>query len=139
MTEETAADRIRLLGSWLDGTGITLLELRTPQETILLRRGAGDDGPRPAPVAAATQAAHATVTAPSLGVFLHRHPLRDEPLVEPGQAVQAGAVLGLLRVGALLVEVAAPRDGVVLDLLAEDGSTVGYGAALVRLAERDGQ
>jgi len=47
--------------------------------------------------------------------------------------VRAGDPLGLLRIGALLIAVVAPRDGVVDRMLAADGALVGYGAPLARL------
>jgi acetyl-CoA carboxylase biotin carboxyl carrier protein len=79
------------------------------------------------------------VTSPSPGVFLHRHPLHAAPAAPLGQPVRAGAVLGLLRIGKLLLAVTAPRDGVVAEFIAAEGGTVGYGAALVRLAAAEGR
>jgi len=127
MSAETASDRIRLLGAMLDGTDIEWLELRTPQETIRLRR---DAVAKPVPETL-------TVKAPVAGVFLHRHPSQDAPMLRPGQAVQAGDVVGLLRIGALLMHLSAPCDGMVVDIAAEEGRTVGYGAVLLRLAARE--
>ena len=121
---ETAA-RIAELGRLLDGTRITSLTLSTPAETITLRR-------RPNAFAA-TAPDTASVTAPCSGVFLPRHPLRDTPLARAGQAVRAGAVLGLLRAGPLLLHVTAPRAGTVDAIVADEGTAVGYGAVLVRL------
>jgi acetyl-CoA carboxylase biotin carboxyl carrier protein len=130
MTADSVSDRIRQLHDLLDGTDIEFLEMRTPQETIRLRRdiAAVPVPPLPEPL---------TIVAPVAGVFLHRHPSQDTPLLRPGQAVQAGDVVGLVRIGALLMHLAAPRAGVIVDITAEDGSTVGYGAALLRLAPRE--
>jgi acetyl-CoA carboxylase biotin carboxyl carrier protein len=113
------------LAKALDGTDIGLLELRTPQGTLRLRR----DGSK----VVATTASHITVAASSVGVFRHGHPLRAAPLAPPGTRVRAGDPLGLLRIGALLIAVVAPRDGVVDRMLAADGALVGYGAPLARL------
>ena len=41
----------------------------------------------------------------------------------------------MLQVGALLIHVASPADGIVLDVLAADGAAVGYGTALVRIVK----
>lgn len=138
MTSETAAERIRMLTDLLEGTSIGLLELTTPEETVRLRRDR-EAGPQPAsPVQSDTERADApgplTVKAPSVGVFRHAHPMHGEALARPGQDVRAGEAVGLMEVGTLLVHVTVPRDGVVLDVLAEDGEVVGYGAPLVRLA-----
>ena len=134
------------LAAWLAGTDIGLLELRTPQGYVRLRRdglapndlvveercdsaGAAVPPDSAAPTAPATQ----QVVASSVGVFLHHHPLRDVPLAPPGAGVRAGQTLGLLQIGALLLPVAAPQAGVVAALLAVHGSVVGYGTALVEL------
>jgi acetyl-CoA carboxylase biotin carboxyl carrier protein len=134
MTTGPHAALVEQLTAWLADTDIELLELRTSTESIQLHRdGIGiTRGPAPCGPTIAT-AAELGVTAPSLGVFLHRHPLRDRALARPGQPVRAGDPVGLLRIGALLLPVPAPVDGVLLDVLVEDGKTVGFGAVLARL------
>jgi acetyl-CoA carboxylase biotin carboxyl carrier protein len=131
MIGEPPADQVEQLAAWLSGTDIELLELRTPEGTIRLQR----DRPGVAATLERTGAAVAllAVTAPSVGVFLHCHPLQEVVLVHPGQKVRAGEPVGLLRIGTLLLPVPAPVDGMVLDLPVADGSTVGYGAVLARL------
>jgi acetyl-CoA carboxylase biotin carboxyl carrier protein len=147
----TTAERLRLLDHWLNGTDIALLELTTPRESLRLRRddaGAAPPAVAPAPASAPASAPVSArtrpggtviVTSPSPGVFLHRHPLHAAPAAPLGQPVRAGAVLGLLRIGKLLLAVTAPRDGVVAEFIAAEGGTVGYGAALVRLAAAEGR
>ena len=72
-------------------------------------------------------------TAGSVGVFLHRHPLRDTAIAEAGATVRRGGLVGLLQIGALLLPVTSPCDGVVGAMLLEHGATAGYGARLVEL------
>ena len=75
---------------------------------------------------------------PVAGRFLRRHPLRADVLARPGQAVSAGATIGLIAVGPVLVPVTVPADGLVLSLAVVDGGAVGYGenlAVVVPLAE----
>jgi acetyl-CoA carboxylase biotin carboxyl carrier protein len=115
------SDLEQLLREWLVGTGIGLLELRTPEHTIILR-----------------SAEPAAIRAPSLGVFLHGHPSTEGLLARAGQTVRKGDAVGLLRIGALLLPVLAPHDGVIVDHLAEDGVIVGYGAPLLRLQPHEG-
>ena len=131
------ADQIQQIARWLAATDIGLLELRGPGHTLVLRNdGAAvelveqDDG---ALIDTGAPAEPLTVTAPSLGVFLHRHPLRAEALAAPGTAVQAGQVLGLLQIGSLLLPVPAPADAFVIEALAEHGAVVGYGTPLFAL------
>jgi len=38
-----------------------------------------------------------------------------------------------LQIGALLVPIEAPREGIVANLLVEDGTLVGFGTGIIRL------
>jgi acetyl-CoA carboxylase biotin carboxyl carrier protein len=127
-------DRVRQLSDWLSGTDIARLELRGPGESICLQREGGrivvtQDEPAPEHADAPSVAA----TAASVGVFLHRHPLHATAIAEPGTTVRCGQVVGLLQIGALLLPVASPCDGVVAAMLLEHGTTAGYGERLVEL------
>ena len=131
------ADQIQQIAAWLATTDIGWLELRGPGETLVLRHdGAAvavvDDA---APPGAAPPSDTLTVAAPSVGVFLHRHPLREDLLAAPGTAARAGQSLGLLQIGPLLLPVPAPADATVLELLVAHGTTVGYGTPLVALRD----
>jgi acetyl-CoA carboxylase biotin carboxyl carrier protein len=141
------ADQIEQIARWLAATDIALLELNGPGHTLVLRHdgaavefieqehGAPMDASAASAALTDTTAAPdlLTVTAPSLGVFLHRHPLRAEALAAPGAAVQGGQVLGLLQIGSLLLPVAAPANAFVIEPLAEHGAVVGYGTPLFAL------
>lgn len=50
-----------------------------------------------------------------------------------GQAVQAGDALGVIDVLGVAQEVLAPDDGIIADVLAEDGQAVEYGQALAEI------
>ena len=56
-------------------------------------------------------------------------------LAKPGQAVQEGDRLAVLEAMKMEHALLAARDGVVAEVLAEEGAQVAAGAALVRLAE----
>lgn len=137
---------LQQLAAWLAVTDIGLLELRTPQGHVRLRRdGAAPENyvaetlqgdaqaPVPAPAAASKAPPTPLAAASSVGIFLHHHPLRGTPLAPPGTEVQAGQTVGLLQIGALLLPVAAPQAGVVAALRETHGRLVGYGTALVEL------
>ncbi len=47
--------------------------------------------------------------------------------------MRAGDPVALLRTGALLLHVAAPVDGTVLDVVASEGEVVGHGTPLLHL------
>jgi acetyl-CoA carboxylase biotin carboxyl carrier protein len=120
------------LAAWLAGTDIGLLELRTPQGILRLGRQGDDIVELPAEVAEA-EAALVLINAPSVGVFLHSHPLAAAPLVRTGERVEAGQTVGLLKIGPLLLPVTAPQAGIVDGVHAADGLAVGYGTPLVDL------
>ena len=129
-------DRAPDLAAWLDQAGLDELELTGPGGRLLLRRG-GDRAVAAAPPDEAPEDAFDVVASPGVGHFLVCHPLREEPLAGPDDAVVAGQTIGLLRVGALLLPVPAPRDGVVARLVAEDRALVSYGDPLVELWPQD--
>ena len=135
----SSIERIRQLGEWLRATDISLLELRGPGESIRLRRqpsGEVREAEADAAPSAVPQSNGTTtlVRAGSVGIVLHTHPLRIEPLVKPGQQVAAGQAVALLRIGQVLLPVAAPRAGVVSRIVSTHESAVGFGTPLVELA-----
>jgi acetyl-CoA carboxylase biotin carboxyl carrier protein len=132
-------DSLQQLSASLDAAGIDLLELRGPGVLLRLGRDAADVAAvrergvsAPAP-SKCTPSCGVTVTAPSAGVFLHAHPMQSTPLALVGAPVPAGAPIGLLQVGALLLPVSAPRSAVVAGLRVAHGTLVGYGTPLVDL------
>ncbi|MES2945359.1 MAG: biotin/lipoyl-containing protein [Pseudomonadota bacterium] len=134
---------LQQVAAWLADTDIGLFELRTAQGLIRLRRNPGSAGfvdetvsPDVVNDAAGVVAAPTAlllVAAPSVGVFLHHHPLRTTPLAPIGTTVQADQVVGLLQIGDLLLAVTAPQAGVVASVLMAHGSLVGYGVPLFEL------
>jgi len=125
---DTAA--LRQITAWLEAAGLQAIEIDSGQRRLRLSlapRAARQGG------AVVADAAGTAITAPLAGEFLTRHPAREAPFVQPGDAVKAGDVLGLVRVGPVFTPVTAPQDGVVLDLLAAPGAVVGYGAPLFSL------
>lgn len=145
MTEQHI-DQVRQLSQWLAGTDITLLELSGPGRTIRLRRDGGSaaagSGAALATAAAgdgAAAAAAAAATAPtvvrsgSVGIVLHAHPLRPEPLVRLGQQVATGQAVALLKIGLVLLAVVAPHAGKVARIVAGHDTAVGFGDALIEI------
>ena len=122
------AGLVATLSRWLDATDIDRLELSGPDGSLTLGR-AGVAHAEPVAEAAAV----VEVVSPSLGIFLDRHPLAVQPLIEIGDEVAEGDPLGCLQVGALLTPVWAPRAGIVAERLAAPGALVGYGTPLFRL------
>jgi acetyl-CoA carboxylase biotin carboxyl carrier protein len=132
-------DEVRQIAAWLAPTDIELLELHGPDQHVCLRR----EGEQVVVVAAEEGTQEGSrkdgqprfvVSATSVGVFLHGHPLSREALVATGERVRAGQVLALLKIGALLLPVCAPQDGIASRRLAPDGATVGFGTPLLEMS-----
>jgi acetyl-CoA carboxylase biotin carboxyl carrier protein len=133
-------DHIEQISAWLVDAGIDHLELRGPERRLLLgragREGEAADGAIKEldPAEAEIRAQHSfTVKAPSVGVLLHRHPMRETSLAPCGSQIRAGQTVALLQIGALLLPIDAPRDGAVTSLLVPHGTLVGYGTEIIEL------
>jgi acetyl-CoA carboxylase biotin carboxyl carrier protein len=130
-------DHIAEIAALLAATDIDCLELTGPAGHLRLRRGgepevaSGGTGDKPG-------AEDETVAMPSpgFGIFLHAHPLHETPLVQADDSVAAGQLLGFLKIGPLLIPVPAPYDGVVSDIVARDGTLVGFGDPLFRISSQ---
>jgi acetyl-CoA carboxylase biotin carboxyl carrier protein len=121
------------LSSWLAEAGIDYLELSGPDRALRLGR-AVQQGLQVKTTDAARAVTHA-VKAPMVWTLLHSHPMRRVPLAPCGSLVRAGQTVALLQVGALLVPIEAPCDGVVVEVLAQEGALVGFGAEITRLSD----
>jgi acetyl-CoA carboxylase biotin carboxyl carrier protein len=133
------------LSRWLDKAGIGLLELTGPGTHLRLERGRTAD-----PCQHAANSADGrerdreiqsplTVRAPIAGTLLLKHPMHDTPLADRGRRLDAGQTVALLQIGPLLVSVTTPEAGIVADVLGQDGSLIGFGTEILRLARTGSQ
>ncbi|WP_165969061.1 biotin/lipoyl-containing protein [Actinomadura sp. KC06] len=74
--------------------------------------------------------AGARVTAPTVGTFYRSPEPGAEPFVQVGDRVKPGQQVAILEVMKLMIPVEADLDGVITEVLAEDGQPVEYGQAL---------
>lgn len=126
-------------------TGITEFKLSTPTVRLLLQRAGGSGTttatPSPTPGATAPSAAppapaaaepqgESAITAPVLGIFYRAAKPEEPPLVEPGDYVAAGQVVGLIEVMKTFYEVTTDTAGYITAALVENGDSVQYGQAL---------
>jgi len=70
------------------------------------------------------------VTAGLVGLFHHGRAPDEEPLVSVGDEVGSGQVIGTIEALRKLTDVVAPCDGVVTEVLVDDGEAVQYGDRL---------
>jgi acetyl-CoA carboxylase biotin carboxyl carrier protein len=120
--------------------GVTHLRLDVASAGITLdltlgtTEGSGATGHGPAsPATDAPADDTLTITAPLLGTFYRRRSPEEPPLVEAGQSVDAGDLIGLIEVMKTYHEITAPAAGIVTGILAEDGHYVEYGQPLATL------
>jgi len=128
-------DDLAEIAAAMAAAGIARFELDGPDVHLVLGRGTALV---PEDASATNESAEViAVTAPGVGTFLRAHPLHNRPLADHGETVAAGQAVALLQVGALLVPVASPAGGVIVDAAAEDGTLVGYGDRLFDLSPQD--
>ena len=132
-------DHVEQLSAWLKDTGIGLFELRGPAGTLRLLNDGMSVQVSKVDKAERAPARTISVRAPSLGIFLDRHPLHEHAVAPIGADVAAGEPLGFLQVGPLLTSVPAPQAGNIIEVLVEHGAIVGYGVPLLELEPIEGE
>lgn len=136
-------DHIAQISAWLVEAGIDDLELRGPDRQLRLRAGRADHSDDMTTAVDLAQAEcrpqHFTITAPAVGILLHRHPMQDRSLAPCGRRIRAKQTLALLQIGTLLLPVEATRDGTVTRLLVEHGALVGFGTEIIELSATGGE
>jgi len=69
-----------------------------------------------------------------LGIFYRAAKPEEPPLVEPGDYITTGQVIGLIEVMKTFYEVTADADGYITAALVENGDSVQYGQALFTIS-----
>ena len=73
---------------------------------------------------------HITISSPIVGMFFRSSSPDAEPFVEVGSNVKKGQVLCIVEAMKLMNEIDTDTDGVVMDILVENGHPVEYGEPL---------
>ena len=141
-------DELKPYVEFMKRYGLTFLEVR--RGDFHLRLCTGDDVPPPSPatevvpsVAPASPSAGSpapkegekssrliAVTAPLVGTFYRAPSPESSPFVEVGSAVRKGDTLCIIEAMKVMNEVKAEQDGVVREILVENGKPVEYGQPL---------
>lgn len=74
-------------------------------------------------------------TCPMVGIFYVSDTERGAPLVQAGDEVKKGQVIGIIEAMKLMNEIRAEYDGIITEVLAENGQIVEYGQPLFRIAD----
>lgn len=97
-----------------------------------LQPAAGAPPPAAEPAAPPEPEGH-IVKSPMVGTFYRSAAPGAKPFVEVGQAVKAGETVCIIEAMKLLNEIEADKDGVVKEILVENGQPVEFGQPLVLL------
>jgi len=73
------------------------------------------------------------VPAPLLGIFYRAPKPGEPPFIEVGSEVAEDTVIGIIEVMKLMNSVSAGVNGVVVEILADNGAAVEYGEILLRV------
>ncbi|MBB2205434.1 acetyl-CoA carboxylase biotin carboxyl carrier protein subunit [Gluconacetobacter takamatsuzukensis] len=122
---------IAQITTWLAEAGLASMDLSNAAGARLRLTVA--PSPVTPPPAAPAPAETITATAPYFGHLALRHPLRAEPFAPLGATVRKGDTIALLTLDTLQVPVTAPADGIVAEILGQEGALVGYGAAILSI------
>jgi acetyl-CoA carboxylase biotin carboxyl carrier protein len=127
---------IERLAQILERSGVDAIEIEEPGQSLKLVMDTASRmalSPALAATAGSTTDHSIVAKADVAGHFLAAHPWRDKPFVAPGQPVEAGAIVGLVKIGLLYAPILAPAAGTVDAVIAETGTMVGYGTPIVRI------
>jgi biotin carboxyl carrier protein len=134
------ADQLGELLQLLDGSDVEELELEHQGTRFMVRRDLSSEAP---PVARVTierpeplpRSDSFVITAPVVGVFRRNAGSRAEPMLDQGDAVTAGQVVGAVEAMGMLNRIQSERSGVVQEMLVRDGQPVEYGQPLMVVRE----
>jgi acetyl-CoA carboxylase biotin carboxyl carrier protein len=135
------ASELKQIAEWLQAAGLSSIEVSGPNGSVRLTVANGENGSAPEggpsdhagfEHPSADQSITA-VKAETVGIFLDTHPMRSTPIVQPGDRVKAGDIVGLIAIGRIYAPVTAPGDGCVVRFLVESGTLVDFGAPILEI------
>jgi acetyl-CoA carboxylase biotin carboxyl carrier protein len=73
------------------------------------------------------------VTSPMVGTFYRSTSPADPPLVEVGDRIEAGQLIGIIEAMKIMNEITSDRGGTVLEVIAQNAEAVEYGSPIIRV------
>ena len=137
---EGLADQLGELLRLLDGSDVEEIEVEHQGARFVVRRDLSDAAQpvaraaveRPAPL---PRADSFVITAPVVGVFRRNAGGKGEAILDEGDAVIAGQIVGAVEAMGMLNRIQSERAGVVQEMLVRDGQPVEYGQPLLVVRE----
>lgn len=86
--------------------------------------------PAPTPAPAPSEVAKQTINSPMVGTFYRAPSPGAKPFVDVGQKVKAGDTVCIIEAMKLLNEIEAETDGVITEILVDNGCPVEFGQPL---------
>jgi acetyl-CoA carboxylase biotin carboxyl carrier protein len=132
-----AVDQAKQLAIALEHTSTRRIFVRAGNAEISIERETrptpSQESSMAAQAPATTHAALLPIVAPLVGIFYRAASPNARPFVELGDTVEAGQVIGIIEAMKVMNQVISDHDGRVVQILAENGSTVQYEQPLVLL------
>ena len=150
--------KLKTLIDLVQQSGIAELEITEGEEKVRISRGvpgavvhsmpppgtvymtapaaqpAADTAAAAAEAAAPVEPQGHAIKSPMVGTFYRQSAPDAKPFVEVGQAVKTGETVCIIEAMKLLNEIEADQDGVIKEILVENGQPVEYGQPLFVLA-----
>ena len=74
-----------------------------------------------------------TITSPLVGTFYTAPSPDDAPFISVGDTVKKGQVIGIVEAMKLMNEIESEHDGVITEIMVNNGDMVEYGQVLVKV------
>ena len=110
----------------MQAAGLTELDVKDGDTTIVMRLGGAPIAAAQSPVAVRSQ---------GIGIFRAAHPRRSKSAPKPGDKLCEGEALGYLESDYTLTAIVAPASGTLAEKHAEDGDLLGFGAHVFTVEE----
>jgi len=135
----SVSDALGALLRMVDRSDVEELEVEHDEARFHIRRDLSGGRPTARPQAPRSEAAPSAegyvITSPLVGIFRRPAGTAHEPVLEEGQEVAVGQVVGAVEAMRMLNRIQSERAGVVHEVLVREGQPVEYGQPLLVLRE----
>jgi Biotin carboxyl carrier protein len=131
--------RVKELIKLLDESDLSHLEVEDDQGHVVLEKKINvitqQSNPSKFPVKVDQKKALKTIKAPFVGTFYVSEKPQGEPLVKPGDEIKKGQAIGIIEAMKMMNVVKSDVDGIIDDVLVNDGDAVEYDQSLFTLKD----